>query len=326
MINDKISVGIIGTGKHGSRYAKHIVEDLGHCFHLEAISRRSAGAKEQAGTLKTRLYHDWRDLVGSDQVDAVISVTTPKLNLEIASFCAEQKKPLLIEKPLTTDYYEAREIVDLFDRKSLQLTVSQTLRYNTVILALKDNLARMGKLFSLSATQRLEPSTLPWLGQPKIAGGGVIFHTAVHLFDALRFITGKEIVKVRAVARNIFNPQLEDLFVAEVLFSGGVLGIVDASKISPSRVSRYEFVCQKGQLHGDQIHGILQEINGSKISSLPLNSPGPTLLPLLLDWHAYLHGNGKNPIPGTEGLAAVKICHACRESVATDQWVDVNDL
>jgi predicted dehydrogenase len=184
----------------------------------------------------------------------------------------------------------------------------------------------MGRLFSLCATHRLEPSTLHWLEQPVIAGGGVIFHTAVHLFDALRFITGEEIVKIRALARNIYNPGLEDLVIAEAVLSNGALAIVDTSKVSHSRACRYEFVCEKGQLHGDQVHGILQKIEGSTISGLPVKSPGPALLPLLEDWYAYLHGNGKNPIPGTEGLAAVKICHACRESVANGQWVDIEEL
>jgi predicted dehydrogenase len=326
MINDKIRVGIIGTGNHGSRYANHIVKDLGHCFHLAAISRRSVVAKEQARAWNTTLYSDWRDLVSSDLVDAVICVTTPNHNPEIARFCAEQKKPLLIEKPLTTDFYAARELVDLFGRLSLPLTVGQTLRYNSVILALRDNFSAMGKLFSLSATHRLEPSALSWLEQPEIAGAGVIFHTAVHLFDALRFITGEEVVKIRATARNIYNPRLEDLLIAEVMFSNGALGIVDTSKVSPSRACRYEFVCEKGQLHGDQVHGVLQKIEGSKMSSLPVKPPGPALLPLLEDWSAYLHGNSNNPISGTEGLAAVKICHACRKSVATGQWVNIEDL
>ena len=326
MISDIIRVGIIGTGKHGSRYANHIIEDLGHCFHLAAISRRSVEAKEQAKSWKTKLYSDWQDLVSSDQVDAVICVTTPNLNPEIARFCAKHKKPLLIEKPLTTDYYAARELVELFDRSSIPLTVCQTLRYNSVILALRDNFSKMGKLYSLCATHRLEPSSLSWLEQPEIAGGGVIFHTAVHLFDALRFITGEEIVSIRASAQNIYNPRLEDLLIAEVKFSSGAIGIVDTSKVSPSRACRYEFVSEKGQLQGDQVHGILQKIEGSKISDLPVELPGPAILPLLKDWYAFLRGKGENPIPGNEGLAAVKICHACRKSVATDQWVDVEDL
>ena len=323
---EKLRVGIIGTGRHGSRYASHIVNDLGDCFHLTAISRRSAAAEEQAAAWNTRLFSDWRELVCSPLVDAVICVTTPNLNPEIAFFCAEQKKPLLLEKPLTTDFYTAKEIVALFDRVSVPLTISQTLRYNSVILALRDNLSTMGRMFSLCASQRLEPSTLSWLEQPEIAGAGVIFHTAVHLFDALRFITGEEIVKIRATARNIYNPRLEDLVTAEVLMAEGAIGIIDASKISPFRACKYEFICENGQLQGDQIHGLLQKITGMDIINLPVQSPGPTLLPLLQDWGAYLQGDGENPIPGTEGLAAVKICHACRQAVVTNQWVDIENL
>jgi predicted dehydrogenase len=322
-MQSKIGVGVIGTGKHGSRYANHIVADLGARFHLAAISRRSEAGKEQADAWGTTLFPDWRDLVCSSKVEAVISAVTPNLNREIGRLCAENKKPLLIEKPLATDFQEAQKLIDLFDHADLPLTVAQTLRYNSVISALHEHLPTFGRLFSFSACHRLEPSTLPWLEQPEIAGGGVIFHTAVHLFDALRFITGEEIVKIRAVARKIFNPHLEDMVVAEVLFSNGCLGVVDAGKVSPARSGRYEFVCEKGQLHGDQIHGTLQKIEGMHVTHLPVEHPGPTLLPLLEDWHDFLQGRGKNPIPGSEGLAAVRVCHACRQSVETGQWVEV---
>ena len=167
---------------------------------------------------------------------------------------------------------------------------------------------------------------MPWLEQPEIAGGGVIFHTAVHLFDALRFITGEEIIKIRAVARKIFNPRLEDMVVAEVILSNGCLGIVDTSKVSPARTGRYEFVCENGHLHGDQIHGTLQKIEGTNAIILPVEKPSPTILPLLEDWHTFVNGRGRNPIPGSEGLAAVKVCHACRKSVVTGQWVEIKGL
>jgi predicted dehydrogenase len=325
-MHGKIGVGIIGTGKHGSRYANHIVEDFGASFHLAAISRRSEVATEQARVWDTTLYPDWRDLVRSSRVHAVISAATPNLNGEIGRLCAEMKKPLLIEKPLATDFQEAQKLVELFDRADVPLSVAQTLRYNSVVRALQENLPTMGMLFSLSACHRLEPSTMTWLEQPEIAGGGVIFHTAVHLFDALRYITGEEIVKIRAVARNIFNHRLEDAVVAEVVLSNGCLGVIDASKVSPARTGRYEFVCENGQLHGDQIHGTLQKIEGTNAIILPVEQPGPTILPLLEDWHAFLTSRLKNPIPGSEGLAAIKVCHACRKSVVTGQWVDIAGL
>lgn len=321
-----IGVGIIGTGKHGSRYAKHIVEDLGSHFHLAAISRRSAAGQDQALAWDTTFYGDWRDLVRASEVEAVISAVTPNLNSGIGELCAAMGKPLLLEKPLTTDFPAGQNLVTLFARAGVPLTVGQTLRYNSVIGALRQNLPRLGRLFSFAACQRLEPSTMGWLEQPEIAGGGVIFHTAVHLFDALRYITGAEIVQIRATAGKVYNRHLEDIVIAEVILGNGCLGTIDASKVSPARAGRYEFVGEHGQLHGDQVHGILEKIEGTRITTLPVTPPGPTILPLLQDWHALLTGAGDNPIPGGEGLAAIKVCHACRKAVETGRWVTIGEV
>lgn len=322
-MGDPIGVGIIGTGKHGSRYAHHLVTDLPDRLRLTAISRRSPEAKDQADRWRTTLHRDWRDLVASKQVEAVISAVTPDLNPAIARACAESGKPLLMEKPLATDVASAQEIVATGRQAGVPLTVAQTLRYNSVIRGLQSQLPGMGRLFSLTASHRLEPSSLPWLEQPEIAGGGVILHTAVHIFDALRFVTGAEVVKIRASARRVFNPRLEDLLVAELELSNGCLGLIDSGKVSPARAGRYEFVCEQGQLQGDQVHGILEKIIGARMTSLPVAPPTPTILPLLQDWHAFLTRGRNNPIPGEEGLAAVKICHACRLSVVSGGWVNV---
>lgn len=322
----KIRVGLIGTGKHGSRYARHIIEDIHDRFELTAVSRRSAEGRAQAETWGAAYFSDWRELVASPRVDAVIVAATPNLNEEIGRHCVASRKPLLLEKPLATDLQQGKRLVGMFEEADLPFTIAQTLRYNSVIIALRDHLPSFGRLYSLFACQRLEISTLPWLAQPEVAGGGVIFHTAVHLFDALRFITGEEVVKIRAVARKIFNPRLEDAIVAEILLGNGALGIVDASKVGPARSGRYELVCEKGQLHGDQIHGILERIDGSRVTSLPLPPPVSTLVPLLRDWALFLAGKGTNPVPAREGLAAVTICHAARKSVLSGNWIEIDSL
>lgn len=322
----QIQVGIIGTGTHGSRYANHIVKDLGHCFTLTAISRRSDEAVGQAKKWRTELFPDWRDLVCSKNVDAVIAVTTPNLNPEIGRLCAQENKPLLLEKPLTTDYRTANELVTLFRAQTLPLTVAHTLRYNSVIQGLKSYLPNMGRTFSFCASHRLEPSTIGWLEDPVISGGGVIYHTAVHLFDAIRYITGEEIVKIRATAVKIINPGVEDLLTAQLELSNGAIGTMDTSKVSPARQGRYEFTCRNGQLYGDQIHGYLEKISQASITKLPVEPPAPALIPLLRDWYEYLRGTGENPIGGQEGLAAVKVCDSCKRSIETGEWVNVDQL
>jgi predicted dehydrogenase len=290
---------------------------------LTAICRRSPEVKKQAETWGVRGYTRWHELLEDPDVEAVIAVTTPNLHASIAEACVRVRKPLLLEKPLSIDVSSASDIVERFTAACLPLTVAQTLRYNAVISGLRREYSRVGELFFFSANHRLESSQHPWMTDPLLAGGGVILHTAVHLFDALRFITGKEIRRVRAEMVQRHNPNLEDLFMALVEMEDGTPGTVDASKVGPARTGRYEFLGAGGQLQGDQIHGRLEFIQGKDLQSLPVAEPVSTIVPLLRDWETYLRGNGTNPIPGEEGLAAIRICEACRKSAIENRSVDV---
>ncbi|MBC8317556.1 MAG: Gfo/Idh/MocA family oxidoreductase [Desulfobulbaceae bacterium] len=318
-----MKIGIIGAGKHGSRYARHIIEDFPE-LELAAISRRSPQGIEQAGKWNCRYFSDWRDLVAAKAVDAIISVVPPTLNLDIARACAFAEKALLLEKPLAVERDAGEEIVALFQESRVPLTVAQTLRYNSVIKGLKENIHRPGKLYSFSASHRLEPSTLKWLEDPEKAGAGVILHTAVHMFDALRYITGSDIVRVRASRFQIHNSHLEDLFTAQVEMENGLIGTVDSSKVGKARTGRYEFVGAQGELHADQIHGRLEFIHHGDIESLEHEGLGGTIVPLLEDWIAYIKHGSPNPVPGVEGLAALRACSACLESARKDDWVDIH--
>jgi len=317
-----LRVGIIGTGRHGTRYATHILRDVPDLV-LAAISRRSQEGFRQAVEWGVRHHPSWRDLVGDRGVDAVIAATTPDLNPAITEACAVAGKPLLLEKPMAVGVKEARGILEIAAGHGLDLTVAQTLRYNAVVLALREEIPRAGRLYSFSAHMRIEPSSLAWLEDPGVAGGGVILHNAVHLFDALRFITGREVTGVRAAMRQVHNPWLEDLFTALVEMEGGLTGTVDCSKVGPGRSGRMEFVGSRGQIHGDQVHGTLEFVSGLARHPLAAGGPVHTIVPLLRDWTAFLLGRCPNPISAREGLAAVRICEACRESALSGHRIDL---
>ncbi len=315
-------IGLIGTGKHGSRYARHIVHDVSG-LELAAISRRSVQRKDQARELNCRGYEDWRQLVDDDGVEAVIGVVPPALNLAIARACIRAGKPLLLEKPLAASLGEAREIVSLCNKNNLPLTVGQTLRYNQVIRRFRELLPELGNLYSFSANQRIEPSTLDWHEQPELAGAGVSFHTAVHVFDALRYITGREVERVMAISGRQHNAALEDMLLVLVEMEGGVKGTVDCSKVGRARSGRFEFVCSDGQLVGDQIYNTCARIVGVDVQPVECGEPVGTILPLLEDWQRFLAGRGENPVSGEDGLRAVQACEACLESARRRAWVEI---
>lgn len=323
MSSDKnIRVGIIGTGIHGSRYANHIVNDIDGLI-LAGISRRSSEGITQAEKWNTKYFADWKDLVSNPEIDAIIAVTPPVLNLEVAKQCAAASKPLLIEKPLARNGEEAEEIVKLMEASNAPLTVGQTLRYNPVIKALKEQLPSMGKLHSFAINQRLEPSNLAWHDDQELAGSGVIIHTAVHIFDALRVITGLRIVRVMAAARCIHSKHLADLFTILAELEDGTLGTIDVSKVGQARSGRYEFVCEEGQLHADQIHSFTKRIKNNLVSSVDKIKQKPTISHLLTDWQLFLNDAVENPILGNDALYAVQVCDACVKSSKDNKWVNV---
>ena len=317
-----MKIGIIGTGKHGSRYANHIVGDVAG-LELTAICRRSSGGVQQARQWHCALYADFRKLIADPAVEAVISVVPPALNLTIARACADAGKPLLLEKPLAASLDDARAIASLVKTDGLRLTVGQTLRYNSVIRCFRKHLPELGPLYTVSVNQRIEPSTLAWHEDPALAGAGVSYHTAVHIFDSLHFITGLEIIRVMAMTTQRHNRVLEDSLLALLELEGGVHGVIDCSKIGMARSGRFEFVGREGQLVGDQIYNTCERIHHTRRTPLDPGRPVGTIVPLLEEWREYLLGAGSNPVPGRDGLRAVAVCDACLRSAAEKRWVEV---
>ncbi|NNF46985.1 MAG: hypothetical protein HKN69_09455, partial [Desulfofustis sp.] len=100
-------------------------------------------------------------------------------------------------------------------------------------------------------------------------------------------------------------------------------GIVDVSKLSSSRSGRYEFICDNAQLHGDQIHGYVDSIAAARETRIGSYRPEPSIPPLLADWLTYLRGEGENPVSGEDGLYAIRVSEASRESAEDSRWVNV---
>ena len=72
-----IRLGLIGAGKHGSRYAKHIVEDIPEAT-LVALCRRDRHEGEQLATRYGCAYYaDYRQLLEDDRIDAVMIAVPP---------------------------------------------------------------------------------------------------------------------------------------------------------------------------------------------------------------------------------------------------------
>src|SRR5262245_63798237 len=119
---DTIRFGLIGAGKHGSRYAKHIVEDIPQA-ELVAVCRRDRLEGEAFATKYNCTYYtDYRRLLDDTRIDAIAIVVPPRMHKHIVIASCQVGKHILLEKPFATSVAEGQQLVE--DRKSTRLNSS----------------------------------------------------------------------------------------------------------------------------------------------------------------------------------------------------------
>jgi len=320
----RITVGLIGAGKHGQRYAHHVRADVPELV-LGALCRRDARAgAEQARALGCRFHADWRALVADPAVEAVIAVVPPTLHPAIAAAVAAAQKPLLIEKPLAPTAAAAREIARVLGAAGVPALMAHTLRWNAVVRTLRARLSSLGPLRALVLNQRFEPSPLAWLDDPQIAGGGIVLHTGVHGFDLVRWLTGREVARVWCRATRVNSARTEDNFLAVLELEGSdALVAVSGSRSTAGRSGLIDVAGAHGQLLGDHVLGFAHAVRGLERTPIPVGEPVPTVREALRSFVRLILDAEPPPATLEDGARAVAIAEACLASAATGRAVSL---
>ena len=311
-----IGFGIIGTGKHGARYLKHMMDvpDL----RLAAITRRDRAAGErQAVEYGCRYHATAEDLIADPAVEAVALVVPPTLTERFAVATARAGKALLIEKPLAPTVAECRRIAEAVDRAGVTAMVAHTLRFNEVVQTLRAALPTIGPLHAIVLTQRFEVSALPWLDRRVEAGGGIVLHTGVHGFDLVRYLTGREALRVAAVTNAVATRDTEDNFGATIELDGGIIASVSGSRATAGRSGSIEIAGRDGQLVGDHIHGLAARLIGATRTELPRPAAVMTVPAAMQELAAAIAAARAPAISLADGTGAVAIAEACYRSFAS---------
>ncbi len=316
-------IGIIGLGKHGQRYARHIREDFPG-LRLAAISRsdpeRLAADAEATGA---QGFADFRELLESGTCDAIIAVVPPHLNLEIVAGCCAAGLPLLLEKPAAPDLESARRMYELSRRAEVPIMVAQTLRYSSVVRALRANLPSVGRVTSISLTQRFEASVLDWLDDPARSGAGIALHTGVHCFDLIRHLTGKRVLRVGAQVERIQTSRTEDSCAATLALEDGILATVSLARTTGGRTGHIELSGDEGTLAGDHVLNRAHLVRGREAFDLPVGDALPTVREIIGDFVECIDRGLQVSIPLSDGLEAVAVAVACLEAARSGRVAEV---
>ena len=319
-----VRVGLIGVGKHGARYARHLSTDIPGA-RLAGIARRDrAAAQAQAEELGCRAYDDYHELIAAPDIDAVAIVVPPTLHPDIVAAAAAARRPFLLEKPAAVSTADGARLLAAVRETGVPAMVAQTLRFNEVVLTLQAALPRLGRLHAMRLSQRLEPSRPAWIDDPTIAGGGIALHTGVHSFDLARLLSGLEADRVSCEMTSVLTRGTEDNFAAVVRFGGGaILASIAGSRATASRSGPIELAGERGQLMADHVFGTVTLVEGTTATPLAVPLPVPTVRHTLVAFVDALRRGTAMPIPLEDGLRAVAIAEACYRAARTAQVVAV---
>jgi len=319
-----IPIGLIGVGRHGSRYLHHLlsVETGGK---LIAISRRNTEEGIRLATEHSlRFYPNYHDLLANTAIQAVLIVTPPSLNLPIALEAIKHGKAVLLEKPLALNHAQGRKIVEAATQAQVPFMTAQTLRYEPAIRQLQGIASSLGHWEYLACAMRFETCFASPEKKTSWNNYGALMEFGIHLLDLVRFLTQDE---VHSVSADIDRPGSLDPEVRayiKLVTRRGLPCFLDISRVSQGRVTRVEIIGTEGQALADWTTGIAHRISrGNRTTDFPC-PPRATLVDVLRDFCQAIRTGSPMPITAEDGLRAVELAEACYRSGQTGKPVFLN--
>ncbi len=227
MAENGIRVGVIGVGYlgkfHAEKYAASTKARL-----VAVVDSDVARAQEIGAALGAQALSDYRALFGRVQC---VSIAVPtRFHYQVARDCIDAGIDLLVEKPLTADIDEARELVAAANAKKLILQVGHLERFNPAIRRL-EGIVKEPKFVEC---HRLAPFI------ERGTDVNVVLDLMIHDIDVIASLVRSPVVRVEAVGVPVLTDK-PDIANARINFANGCIANVTASRVSLKRERKVRF-------------------------------------------------------------------------------------
>ena len=218
-----------------------------------ADTDKAARARAVSRAVGARVEPSWQAALASADLDAVVVTLPTALHAEVALAAIARGVAMYLEKPLASTLEAATAVRDAARASPLTIAVGFNSRFHPLLVRMRDQLrdSRIGEprmvrcAFTVAA--RYEGS---WRHHAS-DGGGVLHDLASHHADLIRYLLGREVLRVSAL--RAIQPDGSEALAAAGELEGGVLlsatwasGTIDDDVVEvvgtngALRLSRYE--------------------------------------------------------------------------------------
>jgi predicted dehydrogenase len=217
---NRVKLAVIGVGALGQHHAR-ILAALDDVELVGVVDSRESQGREIAAKHRTQWF------ATADQVkplvDGVIVAVPTVLHHEIARPFLEAGIAVMMEKPLADGLEAARSLQRLATFRKTLLQVGHVERFNPAFEILRQKVRQPLYI----RCQRVSPFTF------RSMDIGVVHDLMIHDIDLVLSLTGDAITSVDSFGAITFGPK-EDMAVARLRTSSGVIADITASRMNPS--------------------------------------------------------------------------------------------
>ncbi len=209
-------VAVIGVGRMGSRHADNLAKGAAPGAQLAAVCDIDPEVRRKAeNKWRVKAYDDFRELVDSADVQAVVVATPHYSHTEICKYAIERGLHTLVEKPIAVTAKDAGELISCAKRHGDVIFAIMYNQRTNPLYAYAKRLVEGGELgrivradFTVTDWYRsqyyydMNGWRASWSGE----GGGTLINQCVHQLDLLQWILGMPKTvqcKCRTVGRKI---------------------------------------------------------------------------------------------------------------------------
>uniref|UniRef100_A0A7S1TDP2 Inositol 2-dehydrogenase n=1 Tax=Compsopogon caeruleus TaxID=31354 RepID=A0A7S1TDP2_9RHOD len=230
---DVVRVGLIGCGRIGQVHCRALEWNpkadvvIAADFFLKAAE----SCAEKWGI--PRAVQDWKEVVASPEVDAVVICSPSDTHCEIIIAAANAGKQIFCEKPIDYDLARIDEALSAVQSHGVKLQLGFQRRFDVNFVRVRDAVqnGEIGTPYMVNIISRdPAPPPIDYLKQ----SGGLFFDMMIHDFDMSRFVLGSEAVEISAVASS-FDPAISEIgdvtsAIVTIKFENGAIGAIQCCR------------------------------------------------------------------------------------------------
>lgn len=237
-----MKLAVLGCGRWGINHVKTAHRLFGEKLVLVSDIDPSASERIQKISDSIRFTTDLDEIINNRGINAVIVATPATTHYSITRNLLLSGKNVLVEKPITLELSEARELIAIAEEKKLKLMVGHVLLYHPAVRKLKEliDAGKIGKMQYIYSN-RLNFGTVR-------TEENILWSFAPHDISIIQFLVGSSPDFVEARGAVFLQKDIEDSTITYLSYPGNIHAHIFVSWLHPFKEQRLVVIGDKGMM------------------------------------------------------------------------------